>query len=74
MTYTRPVTSNQTLSLGFRIRSARVQADLSQERLAELIGTSRRHMIRIEKGLHKPGPRFIGLIAEATGRPIEYFN
>jgi transcriptional regulator with XRE-family HTH domain len=42
--------------------------------MAELIGTSRRHMIRIEKGSHRPGPAFIARIAEATGESDSFFR
>jgi transcriptional regulator with XRE-family HTH domain len=62
------------LPLHQRIVWARKQKDISQERLAELIGTSRRHMIRIEKGLHHPGPAFRARIAEATEQPEEFFE
>lgn len=39
-----------------------------------MIGTSRRHMIRIEKGLHRPGPLFRARIAEATEQPDDFFE
>ena len=38
-----------------------------------MIGTSRRHMIRLEKGVHRPGPEFVARIAEHTGEPEEFF-
>lgn len=40
---------------GARIRRARHLTGLSQEAFAPLIGTSRRHMIRLERGQHLPG-------------------
>ncbi len=52
---------------------ARKRLGISQERLAGLIGTSRRHMIRIEKNQHVPGPEFRQRIADATGQSIEFF-
>lgn len=61
------------LPLAQRIVWARKRKGISQERLAGLIGTSRRHMIRIEKGQHVPGPEFRRRIAEATGQEIEFF-
>lgn len=62
------------MPLGQRIVWARKRKGISQERLADLIGTSRRHMIRIEKGQHRPGPVFIARIAEATEQPEEFFD
>src|SRR6476659_1868059 len=62
------------LSVGKRIIWARKRKGISQERLAELIGTSRRHMVRIETGaVRQPGPVFVARIAEVTGCPEELF-
>lgn len=63
----------RNLPLHQRIVWARHNKGISQERLAEQIGTSRRHMIRIEKGQHRPGPRLRARIAEATDQPGEFF-
>ena len=63
----------ESLPIGARIVWARKQKGISQERLAETIGTSRRHMIRLEKGVHRPGPEFVRRIAEATGQPLALF-
>ena len=54
-------------SLGNRIREARERAGLSQESLAPLAGTSRRHIMRIEGGHHRPRPDLLGAIAAAVG-------
>lgn len=66
------------LPLGERIVWARRRKGISQEKLAGLIGTSRRHMIRIEKagkpGGSRPGPAFLKRIAEATDQPLELFH
>lgn len=63
-----------SLSVGKRIIWARKRKGISQERLAELIGTSRRHMVRIETGaVRQPGPAFVARIAEVTGCPAELF-
>ena len=40
---------------GQAITRARKRKGISQERLAEQIGTTRRHMIRLENGEHLPG-------------------
>lgn len=62
------------LPLHQRIVWARRDKGISQERLAEQIGTSRRHMIRIEKGQHRPGPALRARIAEATEQPEAFFE
>ena len=64
----------RTNTVGERIVQARRRAGISQERLAERIGTSRRHMIRLEKGVHRPGKVFIERIAEATGQDESFFT
>lgn len=58
-------------TLGQRIKFARTNAKLSHDRLGEKVGTSRQHLIRLEKGLHKPRPEMAARIAEATGVPVE---
>jgi transcriptional regulator with XRE-family HTH domain len=63
----------KSLSVGQRIRWAREKKGVSQERFAEQIGTTRRHMIRIEKGQHMPGPALIARIVEATDEPDAFF-
>lgn len=71
----RPVTSPASLqSVGQRIVWARKRKGISQERLAELIGTSRRHMNRIETGRTvRPTDRFLERIAEATEQDVAFF-
>lgn len=56
-----------------RIRRARRQADLTLDRLGEIVGTSRHHLIRLEKGDHRPRAGMLERIAEATGKPVDYF-
>ncbi len=68
------ITSLRSLPIGQRIRWARTQKSISQERLAAEIGTSRRHMIRIEQGVHRPGPAFLARIAEATDQDPAFFT
>lgn len=74
MTALLTLASARRLPLHERIVWARKRKGISQERLAERIGTSRRHMIRIEKGLHRPGPEFRARIADATEQPPEFFS
>jgi transcriptional regulator with XRE-family HTH domain len=56
-----------------RIRRARKASGLSLDRLGELAGTSRHHLIRLERGDHRPRVEMLAKIAEATGKPVEYF-
>lgn len=58
-----------------RIFSRRVSAGFTQEQLAEKIGTSRRHVIRWEKGTSAPRAQFRARLAEALGGdPGDYAN
>jgi len=52
---------------GAAIRRARKRVGKSQERLAAEIGTTRRHMIRLENGEHLPSGGLRDRIVEATG-------
>lgn len=64
-----------------RIRRARREASigggvvrLSHDALAERMGTSsRHHLIKLEKGLHRPRAELLLVIAEATGYSVEWF-
>ena len=56
-----------------RIRRARRDAELTLDGLAETAGTSRHHLIRLEKGIHRPRLEMLTRIAEATGRQVEWF-
>lgn len=81
----RPVTTTEAPSrrspLKTRIRWAREHSisktnpgHISQERFAGLIGTSRRHLMRIENGTHTPRPALIAQIVEATGHDPAFFT
>lgn len=56
-----------------RIRRARRQAGLTLDGLAGIADTSRQHLINLEKGKHRPRPEMLTKIAEATGKPLDYF-
>lgn len=36
-------------------------------------GVTRQHLIKLEKGRHRPRPEMLTKIAEATGREIDWF-
>lgn len=48
-----------------------LEPKMSQERLAAIIGTTRRHMIRLENGEHLPSIALRDKIAEAVGTSRE---
>lgn len=56
-----------------RIRRARRESDFTLDGLGESVGTSRQHLIRLEKGLHRPRPEMLSRIATATGRDLLWF-
>jgi transcriptional regulator with XRE-family HTH domain len=56
-----------------RIRRARKEADLSHDRLGERVGTSRQHLISLEKGRHRPRFEMLSKIADATERDVDWF-
>lgn len=57
-----------------RIRRARRQAGLSHDKLGDAIGgVSRQHLIKLEKAQHRPRADMLLRIAEATGKPVDFF-
>lgn len=57
-----------------RIRRARRQSGLSHDKLGEATGgVSRQHLIKLEKAQHRPRAEMLNRIAEATGKPVDYF-
>jgi transcriptional regulator with XRE-family HTH domain len=60
-------------SVAENIREARKAVGLSQEAFAELVGTSRRNVMRWEGGYNNPGRYYIGRIANVTGQAHESF-
>lgn len=60
--------------IGSRIRKARRAVEgLSHDKLAATVGTSRSHLIKLEKSLHRPGATLLLAIADATGKPLDFF-
>lgn len=57
--------------VGAQIKRARKQTGLSQERFAPRIGTTRRHLIKLENGEHRPGPALQGAIEQETGVKLD---
>jgi transcriptional regulator with XRE-family HTH domain len=62
------------MPLPARIKWAREQTKLSQERFAEALGTSRRHVMRWENKGVRPTRHYVERIAEVTGQPGDLFS
>jgi len=56
-----------------RIRRARRTKPQTLDQLAQAVDSSRQHLIKLEKGQHRPRAEMLGKIAEATGRSVEWF-
>lgn len=56
-----------------KIKQARTEANLTQKELAEQIGVKQPHIARYENGEREPKLKTLLLIAEATGKSINYF-
>ncbi len=67
-------TSAADLTVGQRIRSARKAKGLSMDKLAALLGTYRRQIIRWEQGVNRPGPAYVARLAEVLEQPEEFFS
>src|SRR5690606_16071375 len=57
-----------------RIREARMAANLTQEKVAELSGIPQSHISRLEKGQHSPTAKTLEKLAKAIGVPISQFD
>lgn len=60
--------------VGRQIRKARKHSGLSHDKLAARVGTSRQHLIRLEKGTHMPRPEMLAAIARETGKSEAFFE
>lgn len=59
--------------IGYRIAIAREEAGLNQKELAEMLGISQATLSNYEKGKRRIYLPQLQRIAEAVGRPLEYF-
>lgn len=60
-----------TTTAGNRVRSARRAADLTQLRLAELIGVSRQTVVAIENGGYAPSVYLALALGRVLGHSVE---
>ena len=68
---------NNEIILKNRLKEARLKKGLSQEELAEIIGTTRQTIISIEKNLFNPSAKLALLLCLALDEPFEnlfYFD
>ncbi|MEU5897871.1 MULTISPECIES: helix-turn-helix transcriptional regulator [Streptomyces] len=57
-------------AVGTRIRSARLQANMTQERVSLMTGVDRSSVVRIEQGQQSPTLDTLIRIADAIGVPL----
>ena len=67
-------TPNRHSGTAVRIKQLRLSTGLSQERFAPHVGITRRHLIRLENGEHRPqrqlAARIEAVVEELTGAPV----
>lgn len=59
--------------VGSRIKIARLMANLSQEELGAKLGLTFQQVQKYERGINRCSPGRLLAIAQATGRPIQWF-
>lgn len=47
---------------------------MSHDKLGARVGTSRQHLIKLEKGMHLPGGELLDAIARETGKSPAFFE
>lgn len=56
-----------------RIRRARRLLGQTQDEFGNAVGIQRQHLLRLEKGRNRPRAETLLRIAEAAGKPVEWF-
>lgn len=64
----------KTGSVGERIKAHRERLNLSHDRFAARLGTTRQVIIRWENGTHSPNSESRRRLAEVTGETASYFS
>lgn len=64
---------NGVSTLGHRVRAVRKSLKLNQEKFAELCGMHRQTIAQMELDKQYPTVEKLFAVAEATGKPMEYF-
>lgn len=60
--------------IGRRVKTARSEANLTLDGMAARVGTTRQHLIKLEKGQHAPRAEMLQKIADATGKDPSFFQ
>ena len=61
------------MSLAGRLRRARLEADMTQERVAELAGVERNTIWRYEAGVREPSASTLNLLSRIYEKPVTWF-
>lgn len=61
----------QEIAIGNRVKLARVEKDLTQEQLAELVGVTRQTIGLIEAGRYNPTLKLCLMLAKVTGKGLD---
>lgn len=71
---TREIQNAPLKLIAGRIKQARKASTFTTlDELAEEVGTSRHHLIRLEGAKHRPRVEMLQKIATATGKPLDFF-
>lgn len=54
-----------------RVKLARIEKDLTQEQLAQLVGVTRQTILLIEAGKYNPTLKLCLLLKQATGKSLD---
>ena len=61
------------MALGNRLRRARIEAALTQQRVAELANVERNTIWRYEAEVHEPSASILNVLANIYGKPVAWF-
>ena len=61
------------MALGDRLRRARIEAALTQQRVAELANVERNTIWRYEAEVHEPSASILNVLANIYGKPVAWF-
>lgn len=60
--------------IALKIKQARKDLGLSHDAFGQLLGgVTRQHLIKLEKGEHRPRPPMLARIAAAVDKPVDWF-
>ena len=62
-----------TRHIGMRLRAARNQAGMSQEKAADVLGLTFQQVQKYESGANRVSPAYLVLLAEHLGKPLSWF-